>query len=190
MNGSSVAQQLVPYSILQDEDKMMALAKNNPQEFLKQLKIPPGLTGDITQALSSIMPVAGMAKVFKAGPTTVEEYVAHLAKTGTTMSPYATSVKSIKTPLGEIFTAADKHPVEEAIQSMTRRGKAAGALDFGFKPAYEGAPHISEALANTLRKPEGVKTVNNLLNKGISIDSITSILKEQSTKAAQAAFGY
>lgn len=182
MNGSSnIAAQLIPSSIRQDNQQMMELARSDPQAFLQQLKTPPP-TGGVAGGLASIMPVAGMAKVFKPGPSTVEGYVAHLAKTGETMPSYARSIKSIKAPTGEIFSALDRHPADAAAQAMAHVGKAAGAFDFGFLPAYEGAPHITEALANTLRKSEGVQAVNKLLNQGISIQTIIDMLKQKAIR--------
>lgn len=96
MNGSSIAQQLVPTSILEHENKMMALAKDNPQEFLKQLKNPPIPSGDITQALAGLSPIGGITKAeLKMGVRPAIQ-IAEIAKKG--------SVPTV--PLSKMWPAA------------------------------------------------------------------------------------
>jgi len=172
-------QQLVPGSIHEDYQRMLGLQQSDPQAFLQALKQPP--KGDVTSAMANVMPIAGMAKTFTKGPTTLEELIDHLVKNETTLPSRKGMLPSIQLPkTGEIFKGdlGGLHPHEAAVQTMTRRGQPAGGMIFGYTPTYEGAPFVHETLANALSQQGGPKRIQSLLNQGIKPQTIVDILQQ------------
>lgn len=127
---------------------------------------------------------AGMAKQFKPGPATLETYIADLVKQGEAMPARSRLLPTIKTPAGELFSNAlgESHPIDTVVNTLTNRKQIVGNLTYGYKPTYEGAPFVPESVANYLgaqgkSNPANAVTLNNLLKRGISLETINELLK-------------
>ena len=124
---------------------------------------------------------AGMAKVFKPGPDTLEKLIGNLAKAGQKLAPRERLLPAVRNPhTGEVFTGSmgGTHPFQQAVDTLTRRKQpVSGRLEFGYQIPGE-KPFIPETLANFTQK-EGFQTVNKLLNEtGVSLEIILDLLKK------------
>ena len=157
-------------------ERFSALPKRNSTESPSQFINDP-----VFRELAMGFAPAGMAKVFKPGPDTLEKLISNLAKAGQKLAPRERLLPAVRNPhTGEIFTGSmgGTHPFQQAVDTLTRRKQpVSGRLEFGFQIPGE-KPFIPETLANFTQK-EGFQTVNKLLNEtGVSLEIILDLLKK------------
>src|SRR3990167_1380330 len=165
--------------VVTPEDTPTEVQRRFPQAELE--------TGGMTMQAGDLLKgigLAGMAKQFKSGPNTLEALIANLVKKGEALPYRSKLLPALATESGEHFVGrlGGMHPFPEYEVAMRTRGGASSMPQWGYKVPYEGSPFIQESIANYMgaqgvSNPERVQTVNNLINKGISLDTIISLLK-------------
>lgn len=158
---------------------------DKPGSMYDMLAKPPTEVPDAEGlgGMATLAAAGGAGKAFKRGATTIQGYLDTLAANKEYFPGRAQLIPVIRHPVtGELFEGGvgGEHPSKTLAEILgARKQVTPGNMQYGYRPAYEGSPFVPESIANFLFSNKSqTDKLSGLLKRGISLDTIVSVINE------------